>query len=332
VRYAVLVLILAAAAHCVHGPIQRCIATESETGKCADGLSGKILTYKHRKELLAALATKDTETSAFAVVRSTLPVVKSKTVRGSSAQDVSHELNSIDLKALAKKDFLVYLDLDDTLLEQWSPFYIEGYNALTIREDDVVDWHVALTPGLEDLLRTIRSLNGGIILYSRNDIRRVEALADLIPVAGSNLRHAVDGVLSGPYTIDAKLKDLNVVRHPNAIMLDDSPESVLPAQWGQVLDVEKFKPDIVNRDQGIIPASSPVHPSWIAGISGYDPSLTLSEEKTSVQQFMHHHHSKMDRIIQEIRTAHSRAKKENISFLEAIKPYSYAERRSGSAL
>lgn len=296
-------ILLLLSSSCTHRPPCREVATNaSET--CSGPLT-ESLPYAKRKEVLATLAKNPTST--FEVIYNKIPVQKLKTVRSSTAQDVAHELNSIDLKALARRDILVYLDIDDTILEQWAPYFIDGYHSLTIREDDKVNWHIAIAPGLEKLIQTIRSLNGGIILYSRNYLRRVEALADLVPVMGRPLRESVDGVLSEPYVKDGRFKDLNVVRHPNAIILEDSPDSVLLSQRAQVLALEKFKPDVVNIDQGIIAATTPIQPGWING-------------------FMDHHRRKMDKIIQNLQKAHSQFKKEKIPFLEAFRPYSYAEK------
>jgi len=274
--------------------------------ECSGPLT-ESLPYARRKEILATLAKNPTST--FEVIYNKVPVQKLKTVRSSTEQDAERALGSIDLKALSKRDFLVYLDMDDTILEQWAPNFIDGYHTLTIREDDKVNWHIAIAPGLEQLIQTIRSLNGGIILYSRNYLRRVEALADLIPVMGRPLRENVDGVLSEPHVKDGKFKDLTVVRHPNAIIFEDSPDSVLPTQRTQVLALEKFKPDVVNVDQGLKPAPTTVSNNWVQG-------------------FLDHHQRKMDKIIQDLIAIRNLSKKKNISFLEAFRPYSYAEKRA----
>lgn len=314
-------VVLSACAHLTHDSVCRGVA-----GKSADQCSTALMSYSHRKELLTSFAKNGQLQSKFEVIDSSIPTVNTKAVHGSSDTDIAAELSRIDLAALAKKDFLLFLDMDDTILEQWAPFFVQGYHSLTIRENDSMNWYIALTPGLENLLQTIRSLNGGIILFSRNDIRRVEALADLIPVSGKSLRQSVDGIISGSH-IKGKYKDLSIIRHPNSIMLDDSPESILPAQWGQVLAIEKFKPDLVNVDQGLMPSNSPVHPSWAAGttLDGY--KINFSSERPSVQQFMQTQKSRLDHVVEEIVAAHTRSKKNRISFLKAIQPYSYAATR-----
>jgi hypothetical protein len=110
-------------------------------------------------------------------------------------------------------------------------------------------------------------------------------------------------------------------------MLDDSPESILPAQWGQVLAIGKFKPDLVNVDQGLIPLNSPVHPSWATGHRQDEYKLNFSSERPSVEQFMQMQKSRLDYVVEEIVAAHRRSIKKKISFLEAIRPYSYAATR-----
>lgn len=320
------IILAGALAGCAHQA--PCRQPTSENGKC-EGQLRKVTIFAQRKKALESFNKTSTTPSKFEIIYSSIPKTTQKTFRGSSQREIENELNSIDLKALSKKDFLVYLDMDDTLLEQWAPFFIEGYHSLTIRENDTVDWHVALTPALENLLRTIRAMNGAIIIYSRNDIQRVEALVDLIPIAGQPLRNFVDGVLAGPYVKGGKFKDLTVIHHRNAIILDDSPESILPAQWGQVIPIEKFKPDIVNLDQGIVPVGTAVHPSWTSGVSPDDYKVSVSSAKPSVQQFMDHHKKLMENIILELDKAHSKSKTGKVSFLAAIEPFSYAERRTG---
>jgi hypothetical protein len=109
----------------------------------------------------------------------------------------------IDPAKLASTPFIVAIDMDETLLQQYYGMWTKGsqYYDYKITFPDGSVRGVSMAPGWQTLLETIKRLGGMVILFSANTDDVVWTIADTVTIHGEKLSQYVDGVMTNNYLI-----------------------------------------------------------------------------------------------------------------------------------
>lgn len=211
---------------------------------------------------------------------------------------------------LAKGDFVVVFDLDETLLVQWYRSYSKGdkYRDLcsgltdkdftgTLESTDCVKF----TPGLNKTFARIKALEGfrGLVLFTAKGHEPAHAILDEWKIDGKPIRSFVDGVFTRNYlTRGGKVfkpsKDLRIVDPSleHVIMVDDNPSRL-------------FQPKNVR-----------VFPKFNG-----DNYLEAKYEKMD-RSSLRYYERLLKVIYKEIKNSYEYAKAQGVSFVEAFHPFS----------
>lgn len=109
----------------------------------------------------------------------------------------------IDPAKLASAPFIVAIDMDETLLQQYYQSWHGGsqYYDYKITFPNGSVRGVSMAPGWQTLLETIRRMGGMIILFSANTDEVVWKIAQTVIIRGESLAKYVDGVMTNNYLI-----------------------------------------------------------------------------------------------------------------------------------
>lgn len=156
--------------------------------------------------------------------------------------------SGIDPAKLASASFIVAIDMDETLLQQYYSSWHRGekYYDYKITFADGSVRGVSMAPGWQTLLETIRRLGGLVILFSANTDDVVWKIANTVTIHGELLSKYVDGVMTNNYLIlqgkhewvppgktgdpvvvpskDLRFLDKSLTR---VIIIDDNPKRII---------------------------------------------------------------------------------------------------------
>jgi len=110
--------------------------------------------------------------------------------------------SKLDPAKLNSAPFIVVFDMDETLLQQYYSIWekCEKCCDYKIKFSNGVRC-VSMAPGWEKIIKTIKKLNGLVVIYSANTDDVVWMIADTVTIDQQKLKDYVDGVMTNSYLI-----------------------------------------------------------------------------------------------------------------------------------
>jgi len=108
----------------------------------------------------------------------------------------------LDPKALEQAPFIVAIDVDETLLQQYYSLWKKGpeyYDYLIDFKDGKRG--ISMAPGWQRLLETIKKQGGLVVIYSANVDDTIWEIADTVTINGEKLSQFADGIMTNNYLI-----------------------------------------------------------------------------------------------------------------------------------
>lgn len=145
--------------------------------------------------------------------------------------------SKLDRELLDKAPFIVAIDMDETLLQQYYSKWKDGpgfYDYLI--QFDGGQRGVSMTPGWQFLLEKIKELGGLVVIFSANEDATVWKIVDTVVIAGKKLSSYADGIMTNNYLIlqgknewqkSGKLGDPVVAPSKDLRLLDESLDKVI---------------------------------------------------------------------------------------------------------
>jgi hypothetical protein len=108
----------------------------------------------------------------------------------------------LDPKKLTSAPFIVVFDMDETLLQQYYSVWQKGpkYYDYKIKFRDGTRG-VSMAPGWDKIIKTIKKLNGLVVIYSANTDDVVWEIVNTVTIDGEKLSQYVDGVMTNSYLV-----------------------------------------------------------------------------------------------------------------------------------
>jgi hypothetical protein len=110
--------------------------------------------------------------------------------------------SKLDPAKLNSAPFIVVFDMDETLLQQYYTVWenCEKCCDYKIKFSNGVRC-ISMAPGWENILKTVKKLNGLVVIYSANTDDVVWKIVDTVTIENQELSDYVDGVLTNSYLI-----------------------------------------------------------------------------------------------------------------------------------
>jgi NLI interacting factor-like phosphatase len=111
--------------------------------------------------------------------------------------------SGLDPSKVASAPFIVAIDMDETLLQQYYTKWQEGsqYYDYKITFPDGSVRGISMAPGWQILIKTIKKLGGLVIIYSANADQTVWKIVRTVEIDEQKLYRYVDGVMTNNYLI-----------------------------------------------------------------------------------------------------------------------------------
>lgn len=214
--------------------------------------------------------------------------------------------SGLDPEKLASAPFIVVFDMDETLLQQYYSIWEKGpkYYDYKIKFRDGTRG-VSMAPGWDKIMKSIKKLDGLVVIYSANTDDVVWEIVNTVTIDGEKLSQYVDGVMTNSYLV-LQGKYEWVPRSKTG-----SPV-VIPSKDLRFLDEVLEKAVIVDDNPG------PIIQNYNLRLPKKYQADRYYTDKTAKKAY----DKQLPEVAAEIVESVGYAKKNGISFVQAYLPYS----------
>jgi hypothetical protein len=217
---------------------------------------------KFRQEGYSTLEAMEIQNSALAMIEKNKDLKFADAVYAAKKRLLRGEAGAsgyLPPKNMGEQDFIVALDLDETVLGQWYRNYSKGreYADVCTGVKDIAGEGlessecITLVPKIGKALENIAGIPGfkGFVIFSAKQSKASDAILNSWQISGKPARLLFMGVFTRGYltrggNILAPSKDLRIIDETlkHVVMIDDSPDGIVQAKNLRVFP--KFNPDL----------------------------------------------------------------------------------------